>query len=83
MSNEKDKLVAEHFDVEDVKEDDQYALQGGDVLQIVAGLLQLVLAFMPPEQAKREIDRAWAQRINDVASAAEDAKFAKVDQSKN
>jgi hypothetical protein len=58
-----------------IDEGEEYSIAGGDVVSIVSGLLQLVLAFMPPAQAKYYIDRVWAQRVNDDAEAFEKVKF--------
>lgn len=73
MSSPKDKLIDEHFS--EVSPDDQYAISGEDITGIVSVLLHVLLAFMPPAQLKREIDRAWAQRVNDQAEEFERAKF--------
>lgn len=73
--SKKDKGAVAEEVFGEIVEKETYALGGGDVLDIVGGLIQLILAFMPAEQAKREIDKAWAQRVNDAADVAEDIRF--------
>ncbi len=49
-----------------------------DVIQIVAGLLDLVLKLVGPEKAKAQLSEAEVRLTNLAADAAELAKFGEV-----
>ena len=53
----------------------EYMVEGETVAQIVVALLNLVLAFVTPEQAKALLDDASVRAANDAADALEKAKF--------
>lgn len=45
------------------------------VLTMVRSLLDLILAFVPHDVAKAELDEAAIRRANAIADAAENVKF--------
>lgn len=53
----------------------EYMVEGETVAQIVVALLNLVLAFVTPEQAKALLDDAAVRSANEAADALEKAKF--------
>jgi hypothetical protein len=52
-----------------------YMVAGETVAEIVLALLNLVLAFVTPAQAKTLVDQVAVKRANEDADALERAKF--------
>lgn len=58
-------------------EDSDYVVSETAALAIMDTLLEIVLSFLTPGQAKGRIDKLYAQQANDIADSLEDQKFGK------